>query len=402
MNKKSIYLDYAATTPLRPEVVKAMAPFWSKSFGNPSSLYSIGKEANLALVAARKKVSELLKVKSDEIVFTAGGSESLNLAILGSAKAYRKINKTGGHIISSSIEHKTVLSCLGQLENEGFTVTRVDVDKEGFFNSDSINKAVEKDTFLVTLIYANNEIGTIEPISQIGKMLNGLNKRREKDYLPKIVFHTDACQASGFLDITPNNLGVDLLTINGSKIYGPKQTGCLYVKKGTSLEPIIYGGGQERGLRSGTENVPGVLGFATALTLSNKEKNKEAKRLSGLRDWFIKEVLKKVQDTKLNGPTNSDRLPNNINVSFSGCEGEALMFYLDAKGFAVSTGSACTSSSSEPSHVLEAIGLDKTHLDGSLRITLGKYTSKKDLESLMKILPNIVAQQRKVKNLHNV
>ncbi len=396
---KNVYLDYAATTPTRPEVIKAMAPFWNEEFGNPSSLYGFGARAKAAVDEARKSVAQVFGGKQEEFVFTAGGSESLNLAIIGAARAYRKQNKFGGHIISSNIEHKTVLECLNQLESEGFSITKLNVDNQGFFKVADVQKAIEKDTFLVTLIYTNNEIGTVEPISEIGKMLIGLNKKREKEYLPKIYFHTDACQAAGLLDINVHKLGVDMLSINGSKIYGPKQTGCLYVKKGTNLEPVIYGGGQEKGLRSGTENVPGIIGFAKALELAQKDKVKEAKRLIQLRDWFIKEVTKKIADIKLNGPVGNSRLANNISLSFKGCDGEALMFYLDAKGFTVSTGSACTSSSSEPSHVLEAIGLDSEYISGSIRITLGRYVAKQDLVRFLNILPGVIGSQRKMSNV---
>lgn len=400
-----IYLDHAATTPVRPEVLKAMAPFWTKQFGNPSALYKLGLDAAEALRSSRSSIAAVLNCRPDEIVFIAGGSESINLAIVGAAKNYRNNHKSGGHIITSTIEHHAVLHAVNALEKEGFAVTKIGVDPEGFFKLDELKKAIRPDTFLVSLMYANNEIGTIEPIAEIGKLLRKINSDRLKLHsssLTPILFHTDACQAGGYLDIDVQKLHVDLLTINGSKIYGPKQTGCLYVRKGTNLEPIIYGGGQEKDLRSGTENVPGIVGFATALTHAHTERIPESARLTKLRDYFILELQKRIPNCIINGPyakSNKDReakrLPNNINVSFTHTDGEALVLYLDAAGIAAATGSACTAQSTDPSHVLEAIHRRKEYIRGSLRLTLGMHTTKSELSYTLRILIKLVEQQQK-------
>ena len=405
--KQAIYLDHAATTPVRAEVLAAMRPYWSIMFGNPSSLYRQGLQARQALGAARKSVADVLNVRPDEVVFTAGGTESANLAILGVARAYRKTHETGGHIITSRIEHHAVLHACQRLEQEGFAVTYVGVDKEGFFDLEEINKSIRKDTVLVSLMYANNEIGTIEPIVEIGKLIRRVNLERSllqptTYHLPPVLFHSDACQAAGSLELNPNKLGVDLLTLNASKIYGPKQVGCLFVRRGVSLEPIVYGGGQEKGLRSGTENVPGVVGFARALELAQKERVRETKRLLDLRDYFIAQVLKKIPAAQLNGPAavpvkaanakpnlGFRRLPNNINLRLN-AEGEAVMLYLDANNIATATGSACSTESADPSHVLKAIGLTDVEAKSSLRITLGKSTTKQQLAYVLKVLPAVV------------
>lgn len=405
--KQPIYLDHAATTPVRAEVLAAMRPYWSSVFGNPSSLYRQGLQARQALDAARKSVADVLSVRPEEIVFTAGGTESANLAILGVARAYRKSNKTGGHIITSHIEHHAVLHACKRLEQEGFAVTYIGVNKEGFFDLKELKQSIRKDTILVSLMYANNEIGTIEPIAEIGKLVRKVNLERSllqpTTYnLQPVLFHSDACQAAGSLELNINKLGVDLLTLNASKIYGPKQVGCLYVRKGVQLEPVIYGGGQEKDLRSGTENVPGVVGFARALDLAHTERVSELKRLVALRDYFIAQVLKKIPKATLNGPADMGakkasgelnfglrRLPNNINLLLH-AEGEAVMLYLDSKNIATATGSACATDSADPSHVLKAIGLTNAEAKSSLRITLGKSTTKQQLEYVLKVLPEVV------------
>lgn len=402
-SKKLIYLDYAATTPVRPEVLRAMQPFWSQDFGNPSSLYKAGLVAKRAIDTSRKTVAGILNARPQEIIFTAGGSESINLAILGAARKYRETHKTGGHIITSSIEHHAVLHSVNQLEKEGFKVTRIKVDRQGFFDLNELEKSFRKDTVLVSLMYANNEIGTIEPIREIAGIIRNANAKRLKlatrnSQFETILFHTDACQAAGFLDIDVNHLGVDLFSINGSKIYGPKQTGCLYVRGGVSLQPIIFGGGQERDVRSGTENVPGIVGFARALELAQKERTKESKRLADLRDYLISKILKIVPSAVINGPR-KDRLPNNVNVTLPNAEGEAVMLYLDGFNVAVATGSACTSESTEPSHVLKAIGASDADARASVRITLGKYTTRQELDYLLRVLPDVVKTVRGMEKL---
>ncbi len=274
-SKKTIYLDHAATTPLNPRVKKVMEPFWSDYFGNPSALYKKGREATNAIAVARKTIAEILNSRADEIIFTAGGSESINLAILGVARAFRLINKTGGHIIATVIEHHAVLHSLDALKQEGFEVTLLEVDQNGFINLEALKSEIRPDTILISVMYANNEIGTIEPIFEVGKLLKAINEERITKKLPKIFFHTDACQAGGSLELDVQKLNVDLLSANGSKMYGPKQTGFLYVRNGVKLRPIIFGGGQERNLRSGTENVAGVVGLAESLKLAQQGSKKE-------------------------------------------------------------------------------------------------------------------------------
>jgi cysteine desulfurase len=402
---------------------------------------------------ARKTIAEVLNCKSEEVVFTAGGTESINLALFGIARFRSRPprhdallvpplpesssgqaldqgreREQSPHIITTKVEHHAVLNCCEQLEKEGFRVTYLNVDEEGFVDLDELRNAICDETILVSVMYANNEIGTVEPISKIGSILNKINKDRTPKNLPKIYFHTDACQASGTLPMDVNKLGVDLLSANGSKIYGPKQVGFLYVRSGVKLKPIIYGGGQERNLRSGTENVAGVVGLAEALRLADIDKDKENKRLIGLRDYFLKEIFEKIPKVVLNGPlvqNNSSqpplkarggedtdafspplnlrgdwgellRLPNNINVSILDVEGEALLLYLDSYNIAVSTGSACTSQSLDPSHVILAIGKPYEYAHGSIRMTLGKSTTKKEIDYVMKVLPGIVAELRRI------
>jgi cysteine desulfurase len=417
ISKKLIYLDHAATTPVRAEVVRAMQPFWSNHFGNPSSLYRIGVEAKEALEDARSRIAQVLECRPQEVVFTAGGSESANLAILGAARAYRKAHKSGGHIVTSQIEHHAVLSACDALAAEGFTVTKIGVDADGLFNLSELKKSLRPDTILVSLMYANNEVGTIEPIREVAAMLRKENANRTSltphssrshpSSLTPILFHTDACQAAGYLDLNVQKLGVDLLTINASKIYGPKQVGALYVRKGVRLEPLVYGGGQERSMRSGTENVAGAVGFAKALELSHQEQAKEVKRLLLLQKYFIQNILKRVPGAQINGPWPQTRnvyeplrrLPNNINVSFPRCEGEALLLYLDSYNVAASTGSACTSQSLDPSHVLLALGRSKDEANSSLRFTLGRSTSKLEIDYVLKALPGIV---QTVQSMHSL
>ncbi len=376
-----------------------MQPFFTAKFGNPSSLYKLGVEAKEALEEARSKVADVLNARPQEVVFTAGGTESVNLAILGAAKAYREKHKKGGHVITSAIEHHAVLKACEQLEAEGFKVTRLKVDELGFVHTESLKKSIRKDTFLVSIMYANNEIGSIQPFIAIRNIIKNANQNRR---LP-ILFHSDACQATGFLDLNVQKLGVDLFSINASKIYGPKQVGCLYVRKGVVLQPLVFGGGQENELRSGTENTAGVVGFAFALVYAQDERYKEARRLIKLRNQFISKIIKKIPQVKLNGPgpelDNGDvwrRLPNNVNFTFKGAEGEAVMLYLDALNIAVSTGSACASESLDPSHVLKAIGLSDNDAKDSIRITLGKTTTKEHLDFVVKALVAVVKLVRKM------
>lgn len=402
--KKNIYLDYASTTPVDPEVKKVMDPFFSLQFGNPSSLHKQGREAKVAIESARNKIANCINAKGSEIVFTAGGTESVNLAVLGVAKNSLKKD----HLITSAIEHDCVLNSFKALETEGYKTSFVSVDKNGFVNLEELKKSVRPETVLISIMYANNEIGTVQPIAEIGKWLKIINTERLKKGLTRILFHTDACQATGYLDMNVQKLGVDLMSVNGSKIYGPKQTGFLYVKSGVNLKPNIYGGGQEKEIRSGTENVPGIVGLAKALELVQLTRESENQRIGKLRQYLIAELLK-MPNVLLNGvesrelkvntkeSNNIRSLPNNINVIFEGLEGEALMLYLDSYGISVSTASACNATKNDPSHVLMAIGRTETQAKSGIRLSLGKYTKKSELEYLIKILPEIVFTLRGIK-----
>ncbi len=393
---KTIYLDYAATTPVDPAVVKAMQPYWSAEYGNPASLYKSGKTAQAAIIEARKTIAQFLNCSAKEIIFTGGGTESVNLAIQGIAKEFITKHKKPGHIITTPIEHHAVLHTVEALQNYGWKIDYVPVDKEGFVKLEALKKLVRPDTALISVMYANNEIGTVEPIEEIGFWLAGLNKTRKN----KIYFHTDACQASGVLGLDVNKLRVDLMSLNASKIYGPKGIGLLYIRSGVKLQPIIYGGGQEQNLRSGTENVPAIVGFAKALELAQKNKNSENKRLAGLRDYFITE-LSKLEKFTINGPKldgkskQPHRLPNNINLTFPGIEGETLMLYLDAKGIAISTGSACATTSTDPSHVLVAIGTKPKQAFNAVRLTLGKQTTKAQISKAVEAIKQSLKLIRK-------
>lgn len=398
--RNTIYLDHAAATPVRPEVIRVMQPFWAKEFGNPSTLYALGQHAHQALSKARNDVANTLHVDQTEIIFTAGGSESDTLAIVGAARAFRANHKRGGHILTTAIEHHAVLAAVRATQDLGIRTTIIPVNAEGFVSIKDVQAAIEPDTFLASIMFANNEIGTIQPISAIARMIQAENHTRQGTTKPRILFHTDACQAAGYLELSIPNLGVDLLTLNGSKLYGPKQTGILYVRKGVTIVPLVYGGGQERGLRGGTENVAGAVGFARALTLAQAEQVKEAARITRLRNTFAAQLLKLIPHSRINGPSLEDtqaplqRLPNNLNISFAGCDGEALVIYLDAYNVAAATGSACATGSTEPSHVLRAIGRTTSEVRGSLRLTLGKGTTASQLQYALRAIMAVVAQQR--------
>lgn len=396
-----IYFDHAAATYLDSRVKKVMEPFWTQIFANPSSLHTLGRRAKMAIEQARGKVAGLIGARPEEIIFTAGGTESVNLAIFGVARSFSKAH----HLITSQIEHHAVLNAFDTLKKGGYKVSYVGVDKHGFVRLEELKNQVRPETVFISIMFANNEIGSVQRIAEIGKWLGRVNSSRLKQGLPKIIFHTDACQAAGFLNINVNKLGVDLLSANGSKIYGPKQTGFLYVKKGTHLEPIIYGGGQEHGLRSGTQNVAGIIGLAKAFELTQIHLSKENVRLAKLSQELIKKLATKVRHVELNGPAafrDSQnkiwfRLPNNVNLLIKGVEGETLMFYLDAYGIAVSTGSACSTGSTQASHVLRAIGRSEIESKSSIRITLGRHTTRSQITYLLKILPPLIEELRKVK-----
>lgn len=393
--KKLIYLDYAAATPLDPSVAVLVKVTQEKNYGNASSIYELGMQAKFEIEGARKSIADIISAREGEIVFTAGGTESINLALFGVVRNAIASGLKKPHLIVSSIEHHAVLESAKALKAEGVELSILKTDRFGFVNPKELAKAIKQNTILVSVIYANNEIGTIEPIAQLAKVIRKANLNRKH----RILLHTDACQAAGTQDLNVNKLGVDLMTLNASKIYGPKQIGLLYVRGGVQLKPLIYGGGQERGLRSGTENTAGIVGFAKALEISEKLKKSENKRLVLLQKYLIKEIKKSIPEAILNGPEIL-RLPNNVNFSFKGVDGEALLLYLDAQGFAVSTGSACASTSLDPSHVLLAIGLSKADAKASVRISLGRTTKKQDLDSLLKVLPGLVSELRRVESLN--
>ncbi len=382
MTTKNIYMDHASTTPTRKEVVMAMLPYFANEYGNPGSMHFKGLSAKNALDVARGDVAAVIGASPSEIVFTGSGTESVNLAIKGIAHAYKQ---NGRHIITQKTEHHAVFDSCKALEKEGFEVTYLNVDRNGLVDLKKLEEAIRPDTILITIMYANNEIGTVQPIKEIAKIAKARN----------VLFHTDACQAGGLLDINVKNLGVDLLTLNGSKIYGPKGTGMLYVRAGVKLEPVIHGGGQEFGLRSGTENVAGIVGFATALKLAQEERLEESKRLTALRDKLISGILERIPKTFLNGhPT--QRLPNNVNVTILDIEGEAIVLHLSELGICASTGSACTSKILEPSHVIRAIGLPYEAAHGSVRLTLGKSNTVADVEYVLEVLSKVVERLRKI------
>jgi cysteine desulfurase len=382
MTEERIYLDYAATTPLDPRVLEAMMPYMTEHFGNPNSIHSFGREARRAIDEAREKIAQLLNCQPSEIVFTSGGTESDNLALRGIAEAYRH---KGNHIVTTAIEHHAVLRTCKALEDMGFFVTYLPVDEHGLVSPEQVAEAVNERTILVSVMHANNEIGTIEPIAEI--------VRAVKEKRPDTIVHTDAVQTVGHIPVDIQELGVDLLSFSAHKFYGPKGIGGLFVRKRVRLVPQITGGGQERNRRSGTENVAAIVGMAKALELAVEEMPTELPRLQALRDELITGVLSRIPETRLNGhPTL--RLPHNANFSFRGIEGEALLLQLDLNGIAASSGSACSSGSLEPSHVLLALGLDYELAIGSLRITLGRFTTREHILRLLDLLPKVVEKLR--------
>ena len=378
MEKRFVYADNAATTKVRPEVFAKMLPHFVEHYGNPSSLYSVGRESHVALEKARKTVAECLNCDPLEIVFTSGGSESDNMAIRGIAA-----KKGKGHIITSKIEHHAVLHTLKALEKEGFEVTYIDVDKDGFVNPDDVKNAIREDTVLITIMLANNEIGTIQPIKEISVIA------KEK----KIPLHTDAVQAVGHIPVDVKDLGCDMLSLSAHKFGGPKGTGVLYVRRGLAYKPLIQGGAQERNKRAGTENIPGIVGVAEALSLACSELQAENEKLTRLRDRLIDGILNTIPYSRLNGGR-ENRLPGNVNVSIEYIEGESLILMLDFNGICASSGSACTTGSLDPSHVLLALGLPHEVAHGSLRLSLGRDNNDADVDYILEKLPTIVERLR--------
>ncbi|NLJ87314.1 MAG: cysteine desulfurase NifS [Epulopiscium sp.] len=381
-----IYFDHAATTSTRKEVVDAMLPYFIEDFGNPSSIYEVARRSKQAVDESRQKIADLLGADFSEIYFTSGGTESDNWAIKGVAESYK--NK-GNHIITSSIEHHAVLHTCQYLESQGYEVTYLPVDEYGQVNPEDVKKAIKNTTILISIMYANNEIGTIQPIEEIGRIA------KERG----VLFHTDAVQAVGHIPIDVKKANVDLLSLSGHKFHGPKGIGALYVRKGVRIKAILHGGAQERNRRGGTENVPGIVGLATALELAIKDMDENNKKMLELRDYIIEGISQKVDFVKLNGhPTN--RLANNINFTFDFIEGESLLLLLDSKGIFCSSGSACTSGSLDPSHVLLAIGLPHEKAHGSLRVTIGDENTKEEADYFLEVLPPIVQRLRDMSPLY--
>ena len=378
--KNIIYLDHAATTGVKEEVLKEMLPFFSIEFGNPSSLYSIGRRAKRAIEQARERVARAINAKPKEIYFTGCGSESDNLAIKGIAHS---LKSKGNHIITSKIEHHAVLNSCKTLEQEGFEVTYLNVDKDGFINLGELQNAIKDKTILITIMTANNEIGTIEPIEEIGKIAKANN----------IYFHTDSVQAIGNIKIDVQKMNIDSLSMSAHKFYGPKGVGALYVKENVPFKKLQDGGHQEKNKRAGTENVAEIVGLGKAIELADKNIEEYNNKLLELRDYYISEVEKNIPEAKLNGHRKK-RLAGNANISFKGIDGGDLLLKLDEKGICVSTGSACSSGSTEPSHVLTAIGLEPEYLRGSLRVTFGNENSKEDVVYLIKNLEEIIKTWR--------
>jgi len=374
-------MDHAAGMPIDPRVFEAMKPYFTENYGNPSSSHSFGAGAKNALIESREKVARLIGAeKSKEVIFTSGGTESNNLAIKG--VAYRNKDK-GNHIITTTIEHISVINICKHLQKQGFEITYVPVDEQGMVDPQRIKDAITDKTILISVMYANSEIGTIQPIKEIGKIAHE----------NQIYFHVDAVAATGKVPINVEEEKIDLLSISSNDMYGPKGMGALYIKKGTRIQPVIQGGGQERGLRSGTENIPGIVGMGKAAEIAQEEMETEGKRLSQLRDKLIKGVLDTIKRSYLNGhPT--ERLPNNANLRFSYIEGESLILGLDMLGVQVSSGSACTSKTLEPSHVLLAIGLAHEEAHGSLVFTMGKQNSEEDVNYVLEVLPGVVKRLR--------
>lgn len=385
---KPVYMDYAATTFTKPEVVEEMIPYFTEFYGNPSSIYSISRETKRAIDKARMRVAKALNADPQEIYFTGGGSEADNWAIKGIALANK--NK-GNHIITSKIEHHAVLHTCEYLEKNGFEVTYLDVDAEGFIRLEDLKAAIKPTTILVTIMTANNEIGTIQPIKEIGEIC------KEN----KIFFHTDAVQAIGHVEMDVKDMKIDALSLSGHKIYGPKGVGVLYLRKGIKIHNLVHGGAQERNRRAGTENVAGIVGLGKAIELAMENMTEERARLTYLRDKLIKGLRGAVEYSKLNGPSGDRRLPGNVNISFEFIEGESVLLMLDAKGICASSGSACTSGSLDPSHVLLAIGLPHEVAHGSLRLSMGANTTEEEVDYIIETVPAIVQRLRDMSPLYD-
>lgn len=383
MNNKKVYMDYSATTYTKPEVLEEMLPYFTEHFGNPSSLYSMSDVPRKAVNTARERVAKAINAEKDEIFFTAGGSESDNWILKGIALAHK--NK-GNHIITTKIEHHAILHACKFLEKNGFEVTYLPVDEYGIISLEDLKNAITDKTILVSIMFANNEIGSIQPIAEIGKIC------KEK----KIFFHTDAVQAVGHLVIDVKEMNIDALSMAGHKFYGPKGVGAMYLRKGIKIENLIHGGGQEKGKRASTENVPGIVGFGKAVELAVEELETESNRLRALRDRLLNGLVERVPHVKINGPIGENRMPGNVNLSFIGIEGETLLLDLNDEGIFASTGSACASGSLDPSHVLLSIGLSHGVAHGSLRLSLGAGTTEEEVDYALEVIPRIVKRRREM------
>ena len=387
INARSVYLDYSATTPVKEEVLKEMIPYFTEHFGNPSSLYTIGLESKAAIDHAREQVASLIGAKPQEIYFTGGGSESDNW-VLESVAMEMKAKGKGNHIITSRIEHHAILHTCEFLEKNGFEVTYLDVDPEGFVSPEDLEKAIRPETVLISIMFVNNEIGTIEPIAELAEVA----------HKHKILFHTDAVQAAGNIPVDVHAQGIDLMSMSSHKIYGPKGEGALFCRKGVRLQSFIHGGAQESGKRAGTENLAGIIGFGKAAELAEKNLSEHMKHCSELRNYLIQRVKEEIPDVIVNGSM-EHRHPGNANITFKYIEGESILLMLDAFGIYVSTGSACSSKSLEPSHVLAAIGLPHEVIHGTIRFTVGDMTTKEDIDYVIEKLVMVVARLREISSV---
>ncbi|MBQ1352623.1 MAG: cysteine desulfurase NifS [Firmicutes bacterium] len=384
---RQVYMDYSATTPVKKEVLDAMIPYFTEHYGNPSSLYTIGLESKNAISEARQRLASLIGADEKEIFFTACGTESDNWALFGVSDAKKK---KGNHIITTKIEHHAILHSCQFLEKHGFDVTYLDVDENGLVDPEDLKAAITDQTIMVSIMMVNNEVGTVEPIKELVRV----TKEKNKD----IVFHTDAVQGLGNVPIDVKDLGVDLMSMSAHKIYGPKGTGALFIKKGVRLSNYIHGGAQENKHRAGTENLAGIVGFGKAAQLAQENFDEHVKHCSSLRDYFVQQVLERIPDTQVNG-TMERRHPGNANITFKFIEGESILLLLDSKGVYVSTGSACSSASLTPSHVLTALGVPVEMIHGTVRFSIGDFTTKEDLDYVLDELTKIVARLREISSV---
>jgi len=383
-----IYLDNSATTKVDLRVLKKMLPYFSEKYGNPSSIHFLGEESNNAIKQARNEIAKILNCLSEEIIFTSGATESNNLALRGAMKIIQDKNR---HLIVSNIEHSCVLNTVKYLEKQGFQASYLPVNQNGIIGIENLKKIITEQTVLISIMYVNNEIGTIQPIEKIGKLIKKINQTRKN----KILFHVDAVQALGYLSCDVKKLGVDFLSLSGHKFYGPKGIGILYRKKGIFLKPLMFGGEQEQKLRPGTHNVPGIIGLAEAMKIAEKDREKNVKKIFVLREQLKYGIFKKISKVEINGSI-KERVAHNLNLSFKGVEGEALTLRLSLNGIAISTGSACSQKTLEPSHVLMALGKGEENAHSSVRFSLGKFNTKREIKYVLKILPKIVKDLRKI------